>query len=242
VGHTLCHITARVGVRAVEREVGTCEIAFQGHQSINNGLLKLATLLEGVARGKVEAANGTTSANTGGLDVLAGRIHVGLDDVVSVHVRDMLGIRRKSTVTSVNDGVEQGGEQSVGFLITGNHTDGLDVRVTLVVNASLDAIGQGDATSGLFVLQLFEEIGVLLDLISDETVVTSEVGQWFSGACTGIVGIDLPSHVHVVFHTTALLDPFFTLSDSRRALKLVKRVGGLEVGEILGFVDGRHGC
>lgn len=103
-----------------------------------------------------------------------------------------------------DDGVEEILEEGEGLLVAADHADGLDHRVALVVDAGLDAVGEGDAEGGLLVLELGPELGLLLQHVADEVVVlVSNDGLDVLGLVGGVeVGSLLLADVDLKFFRT----------------------------------------
>jgi len=179
----------------VEREVVSSKIALELHESLNNEFLNFTALLEGVARGELEATDGTASSAAGGQDVFSSGVHLPLAEVIGVHVSGV-GVPRLVTIVAfVNDVVKERGELGVRFLITGNDTAGLNMGVTLVINSCLDAMSEGASQLGLLGGKAFVETGVRLKSISHEVAVVRQVGAFighnFGGEGGSLFGADV---------------------------------------------------
>lgn len=184
-GHAFGHVGTNAGFVATERQVLAFEFTIQFAESLHNELLLFTALLELDRGGKVEAADGATSAASGSEKVLAVRVDLGSRDVIGVHVRHVLGIGSVAVMTRRDDWVEDLLEKFEAFPIASDETDGLDVRVTLVVDAGLQAVSQRvalgslDGTAVRAALHvLLPESGLLLEKIGDEVVVPAEIGEF----------------------------------------------------------------
>jgi len=162
----------------MEREVVTSKIALEFQETLNNEFLNFTALLEGVARGELEATDGSSSSAASGEDVFSSGVHLPLAKVSGVHVSGVGVPWLVSIVARVNDVVKERGECGVRFLIASNDTAGLNMGVTLVINSCLDAMSEGASQLGLFVGETFVKAGVSLKSISHEVGVVGQVGAF----------------------------------------------------------------
>jgi len=162
----------------VERVVVTSKISFEFQESLNNEFLNFTALGERVAWGELEATDGTASSAAGSQDVLTSRVNLGGAEVIWVHVSGMSVPGLVTVVALVNDMVKERGEGSVRFFIASNDTAGLNMGVTLVVNAGLDALTEVDSQLGRAAGEALVEAGVGLKSVSHEVVVVLQVGAF----------------------------------------------------------------
>jgi len=162
-----------VGLGTVEWEVVTLEVTLHVQETLDTESLEITTLLEGDEWWKLEALDGAASAHTSGEHILALWINISIRELGEVHVGRLLGIRSIATVTSTDDWIKELLEDLIGLLITGGHTDGLDVRMARVVDTSLDALGKSHTSRSLLVLELV--IDLLGEDLSHEVGVLGEV-------------------------------------------------------------------
>lgn len=92
-----------VGAGSVEGVVVTSKISLEFQESLNNEFLNFTALGERVARGELEATDGTASSAAGSQDVLASRINLGIAEVIGVHVSGMSVPWLVTVVSLVND-------------------------------------------------------------------------------------------------------------------------------------------
>mmetsp|Transcript_1362 Transcript_1362/g.2744 ORF Transcript_1362/g.2744 Transcript_1362/m.2744 type:complete len:354 (+) Transcript_1362:432-1493(+) len=162
---------------SVQGEIVALQVALQAQQPLHNHTLHLATLLERVGRRQTEPANRTTSPASSRHRVVPSRVDLLLQQIARVHVRRVLPVRRVATVPSADHGIKQVLEHRVGLLITSHQTHCLDVRMSLVVNPRLQALGKCHSLRGLQPLQLVVQRRVLLQLVHREIVVLRQVRQ-----------------------------------------------------------------
>lgn len=171
----------------MEGVVVTSKISLEFQESLNNEFLNFTALGERVARGELEATDGTASSAAGSQDVLASRINLGIAEVIGVHVSGMSVPWLVTVVSLVNDVIKERGEGSVRFFISSNDTAGLNMGVTLVVNAGLDALTEVDSQAGLAAGKTLVEAGVGFKSVSHEVGVILQVGAlwWHNLASEG---------------------------------------------------------
>lgn len=213
------------GLGPVEREVLTLELTFELVQALHNNTLGLATLLEAAGRGKGQSPDGATSAAASGQDVFAIGVDLGLGQLVHVHAGGMLGIGFVATVALLNDNVKEILEGLVALLVTGDDSASHDVRVSGVVNASLDALGESDTTRGLDIFVLGVDLGVVTEGHGAEVAVVGKVGERLGALVTREGGALLLADVLVV--AASLLDPVRQLGQSGG--ETFRRVGHLRL-------------
>jgi len=95
----------------MEGEVVTLEFTVHGEEAFNDEALNLTSLFEGVARGKSESSNGSSGSASGGDDVAASGVDLGIGDVRGVHVGRVLGVGRVASVSSLDDLVHDFSEE-----------------------------------------------------------------------------------------------------------------------------------
>jgi len=125
-------------VHAGERVVGAGEVTGHLGESLGDNLLNTDALLLGDSGGETESINGTTDANTGGVDGDIG-VDVSLN-LLNIHVRGVLGIGGDSMVL-LDDSIKDIGEILVGIPVTG-----VDAAVLVVeLNSAGNGLGEGEA-------------------------------------------------------------------------------------------------
>ena len=111
--------------------------------------------------------------------------------LADVQVSWMLGISGITVVSVRDDWIEEFVEKSVRFFVTGNGTDSLDhwvtliriilghfvLKLTLVVDTSLDAVTESNTKRGLLVFVFVPETWVLSKSFGKERVVVREVWE-----------------------------------------------------------------
>jgi len=125
-------------VHAGERVVGAGEVTGHLGESLGDNLLNTDALLLGDSGGETESIDGTTDANTGGVDGDIG-VDVSLN-LLNIHVRGVLGIGGDSMVL-LDDSIKDIGEILVGIPVTG-----VDAAVLVVeLNSAGNGLGEGEA-------------------------------------------------------------------------------------------------
>ena len=79
---------------------------------------------------KTEAFHGAASSAARSYNVLSSRVDFGIGKLVDVQISGVLSVRGVAVVTGWNDRVEKFPEKLIAFVVTGNHTDSLDHRMT----------------------------------------------------------------------------------------------------------------
>jgi hypothetical protein len=87
----------------------------------------------------------------------------------------MSSVRSVTTMTGRDNGVHDFFEEGPGLLISSNETASFNHRVTLVINSGLDAVAKVNTECGLSVLKLSVQRRILLEDISQEVTVSTEV-------------------------------------------------------------------
>jgi len=125
-------------VHASEGVVGAGEVTGHLGESLGDNLLNTDALLLGDSGGETESIDGTTDANTGGVDGDIG-VDVSLN-LLNIHVRGVLGIGGDSMVL-LDDSIKDIGEILVGIPVTG-----VDAAVLVVeLNSAGNGLGEGEA-------------------------------------------------------------------------------------------------
>jgi len=125
-------------VHAGEGVVGAGEVTGHLGESLGDNLLNTDALLLGDSGGETESIDGTTDANTGGVDGDIG-VDVSLN-LLNIHVRGVLGIGGDSMVL-LDDSIKDIGEILVGIPVTG-----VDAAVLVVeLNSAGNGLGEGEA-------------------------------------------------------------------------------------------------
>jgi len=162
---------------SVQWEVISSKITLHVKKSLNCQSFKLTALLKSNGWGETEATDRTSGADTCGKNVLALGIDVSVGKRVEVHVGWLLSIRTISSMTSINDWIEELRENLIGLLVASNDPASLDVRMPGVVNTSFDDVREGSSGDGgtllEFVVQFWGEG------LGHEVVVLAEVGHLF---------------------------------------------------------------
>jgi len=169
LGHTVG--LGCIGLRSSEGEVISLKFTGEVHESLNDLLLNIASLLERVARGKSESLEGSSGSASGGADVLAGGVNLSGRKFGDVHVGGVNGVSGIASVSERDDGVHDLLEHSPGLFISSNETTGLDHGVTLVVHTGLDAVTEVNSKSGFHILVLGVELRFLAQNVGEETLV-----------------------------------------------------------------------
>jgi hypothetical protein len=147
--------TVRLGSirsRSSEREIISFKFSIKLHETLDNAVLNITSLLERVARRKSESSDTTSSSATCSKNVLASRIYFSVAKVSRVHVGRMLGVGSISSMTVRDNFIEKLSKESPGFFVTSNKSASLNHRVALVVNTSLNAVTEIHSKLGLFSL------------------------------------------------------------------------------------------
>mmetsp|Transcript_52179 Transcript_52179/g.114535 ORF Transcript_52179/g.114535 Transcript_52179/m.114535 type:complete len:200 (-) Transcript_52179:592-1191(-) len=87
-----------VGPGAMQRQILSLQFSSEPQETLHNHPLQLPPLLERARRWEPEPAHRPPGPTPGGQSVLALRVDLGVQQVVRVHVRRVLGICRVSTV------------------------------------------------------------------------------------------------------------------------------------------------
>lgn len=125
-------------VHAGEGVVGAGEVTGHLGESLGDNLLNTDALLLGDSGGEAESIDGTTDANTGGVDGDIG-VDVSLN-LLNIHVRGVPGIGGDSMVL-LDDSIKDIGEILVGIPVTG-----VDAAVLVVeLNSAGNGLGEGEA-------------------------------------------------------------------------------------------------
>merc|ERR550519_316665 len=125
-------------VHAGEGVVGAGEVTGHLGESLGDNLLNSDALLLGDSGGETESIDGTTNANTGGVDGDIG-VDVSLN-LLNIHVRGVPGIGGDSMVL-LDDSIKDIGEILVGIPVTG-----VDAAVLVVeLNSAGNGLGEGEA-------------------------------------------------------------------------------------------------
>jgi len=127
-------------VHAGEGVVGAGEVTGHLGESLGDDLLNTDALLLGDSGGETESIDGTTDANTGGVDGDIG-VDVSLH-LLNIHVGGVPGIGGDSMVL-LDDSIKDVGEILVGVPVTG-----VDAAVLVVeLNSAGDGLGEGESGS-----------------------------------------------------------------------------------------------
>merc|ERR1719469_775668 len=216
------------GPASVQREILPLQLAAHLVQAVDDDTLSLTALLKGAGRRERQSAHGATRAATSGQHVLAIRVDLGLRQLADVHIRDVLGVRCMSSITLSHDDVEKVLKSFKAFLVARNETTGHDVRVARVVDASLDALGQGDSALGGQAFVLLVDLWVVAQSFSAEVSVLGEIWERIWALVARESSALLRADVLVI--AAAQLDPLWKLQHSRsEALRWVRRhLGDIE--------------
>jgi len=250
-GFVVADVVGAVGLGALQGKVRTLQLTGQRLETLDNNGLELTTLSEGDGRGELEAGDGTAGSATGGENIAAVAvlgIELGLErggQLGGIHVVGLEGIDGViAVVAGGGDGVEQSLESDKRVFITGDETDGLDHRVTGVVETGLQALAEGNTKGGLLVLQLFVHLLAFrgLEDVGKVAIVLGEIGQ-LGGGLPVVGGLLLLTDID--FITTSQTDP---LSEVLAGFGHATGIGLLEGGlvlrgvgrELLHFSDGDH--
>jgi hypothetical protein len=172
--------TVRLGgvrARSSKWEVVSLKLTIELFESLDEAVFNVTSLLECVAGRESEASDRSSSSASSGQNVLTSRINFGFAEVSGVHVSGMLGIGSVTSMTSRDNRVHNLLEQSPRFFVTSYETAGLNHRVTLVIDTSLNAMADIDTKLGLSILKLTIERGVLLEDVSEVIGVSTKVGE-----------------------------------------------------------------
>lgn len=122
-------------------------------------------------------------------------------------------------MTGGDDRVKEFLEHFIGFFVTSDNTTGLNVGMSGVVDTSLNAIDKGDSVLGLSVLQFVIDFGVVLEEISHEVRVFTEVGHFLGSYIVSSAesGVFLFTIVRCILEST--FDPFGHGSDGISSVK-----------------------
>lgn len=189
------------------------QLTLESVQTLHAHALGLTTLLERAGRRERESADRSSGTASRGQDVLAIGIDVRLRELGHIHIGDVLGIRSVSTVPLSNDDVEQILERLEAFLVTSDQTAGQDVRMSRVVDTSLDALGQSHATLGGRGFVLLVDLRVLTESDSGQVSMLGEIRKRIRALVTRERGTLLLADVFLV--SASELDPFWQLSAGR---------------------------
>jgi len=156
-------------VHASEGVVGAGEVTGHLGESLGDNLLNTDALLLGDSGGETESIDGTTDANTGGVDGDIG-VDVSLN-LLNIHVRGVLGIGGDSMVL-LDDSIKDIGEILVGIPVTG-----VDAAVLVVeLNSAGNGLGEGEARGGGDNAREFIP-SLLGDVLGDQAVLRLDVGE-----------------------------------------------------------------
>jgi len=195
---------------SIKREVIPLEVTLHVKKTLDCQSLKPAPVLEGDGGRELKSTDRTASTDASGEHVLAVWIDVGLGELVNIHVGRLLGLGSVSSMASINDGIKELGEDLVALFVTSHNTHGLDVRMSWVVNTSLDALGKGTTGDGSALLEAV--VHLRSEMLCHEVGVLAQVGHLIRrDAIHGEGGILLGAVVWLV--TTTELDPFGKLSN-----------------------------
>jgi len=163
-------------VHAGERVVGAGEVTGHLGESLGDNLLNTDALLLGDSGGETESIDGTTDANTGGVDGDIG-VDVSLN-LLNIHVRGVLGIGGDSMVL-LDDSIKDIGEILVGIPVTG-----VDAAVLVVeLNSAGNGLGEGEAGGlGGDVLHFIPSL--LGDVLGHQRVGGLDGGKFSRHGCT----------------------------------------------------------
>jgi len=165
-------------VHAGERVVGAGEVTGHLGESLGDNLLNTDALLLGDSGGETESINGTTDANTGGVDGDIG-VDVSLN-LLNIHVRGVLGIGGDSMVL-LDDSIKDIGEILVGIPVTG-----VDAAVLVVeLNSAGNGLGEGEA-GGLGDDVLVFVPSLLGHVLGHQRVGGLDVGEFARHGCFGL--------------------------------------------------------
>mmetsp|Transcript_27322 Transcript_27322/g.68903 ORF Transcript_27322/g.68903 Transcript_27322/m.68903 type:complete len:485 (-) Transcript_27322:178-1632(-) len=202
------------GLGSVEREVLSLQLALHLHEALHDHALGLAPLLKRARGRQRQPAHGTTGAAAGGQDVFPRGVDRRLAEFGDVHVGAVLGVGGIPAVALAHHDVEQVLEGGEALLVTGDQSAGEDVGVSRVVDAGLDALGEGDAAGGGHVLVLLVDLRVVAQRHRRQVPVLRQIRERIGTLVTGEGGALLLADVFDV--AAAQLDPLRQLVQGLR--------------------------
>mmetsp|Transcript_33739 Transcript_33739/g.81699 ORF Transcript_33739/g.81699 Transcript_33739/m.81699 type:complete len:283 (+) Transcript_33739:842-1690(+) len=159
----------------MQRQILSLQLSRQPHQTLHDHPLQLPPLLEGARRRQPESAHRPPGPAPRGQSVLALGIDLGVQQVVRVHIRGVLGIRRVSTVPSGYNRVEELLEGLIGILITSHQPHSLNHGVARIVKPGLHALRQTHPHIGLLVAQAVVDARVRAEGLRHKAAVLGDV-------------------------------------------------------------------